>query len=163
MSNGDEIRLIGIDAPEKGRPGADEARTFLTNLIKGKQLRLAGDKEDKDRYHRLLRYAYLGDIFVNAEMIKQGYAVTLFIPPNDKYRTEFTALEQTAKEAKKGDWIQGGAKEILEVKEEMVYVTSTGKKYHRAGCSSLSKTRIAMTLEKAKKDYLPCKQCDPPK
>lgn len=160
MSNGDEIRLIGIDAPERDEPGADEARAFLINLIEGKQIRLEPDKEDKDKYHRLLRYAYLGETFINAEMIKQGYAKTLFIPPNDQYRTEFTRLAATAKETSPGLGL--GTKQETP-KEIMVYVTSTGKKYHRAGCSSLSKTKIPMALEKARKDYLPCKQCHPPK
>jgi len=48
-------------------------------------------------------------------------------------------------------------------KEIIVYVTRTGTRYHRAGCGSLSKTKIAIPLEKARKNYLPCNACHPPK
>lgn len=46
---------------------------------------------------------------------------------------------------------------------ETVYITKTGKKYHRDGCSSLSKSKISISLSDAKKkDYEPCKKCNPP-
>lgn len=43
-----------------------------------------------------------------------------------------------------------------------VYVTKSGKKYHRAGCRHLSKSKIAIELDKAKKSYSPCSVCKPP-
>jgi hypothetical protein len=43
-----------------------------------------------------------------------------------------------------------------------VYVTKTGTKYHRATCSSLSKSKIPMALRDAAKSYQPCKRCGPP-
>lgn len=45
---------------------------------------------------------------------------------------------------------------------EKVYVTKTGSKYHRASCSSLSKSKIEMPLAEAAKRYGPCKNCKPP-
>lgn len=44
---------------------------------------------------------------------------------------------------------------------EEVYITNTGAKYHRGGCSSLKKSKIAISLEKAKGSYGPCKRCNP--
>lgn len=44
---------------------------------------------------------------------------------------------------------------------ETVYVTKTGSKYHRAGCSSLRRSSIAMTLDAAAAKYQPCKICKP--
>lgn len=43
-----------------------------------------------------------------------------------------------------------------------VYVTETGKKYHSDGCQYLSKSQIAISLEKAKQSYDPCSKCNPP-
>lgn len=44
-----------------------------------------------------------------------------------------------------------------------VYVTRTGSKYHRDGCSSLSKSKIEITLKEAiEQGYEPCKRCKPP-
>jgi hypothetical protein len=45
----------------------------------------------------------------------------------------------------------------------IVYVTRTGQCYHRAGCSSLSRSKIPMDLNEAKKRYRPCSRCNPPR
>jgi micrococcal nuclease len=152
ISNGDQVRLIGIDAPEKGEPGADQAREFLTRLIKGKQIRLESDQEDRDKYKRLLRYAYIGDIFINAEMLKQGLAKTLFIPPNTRYQKEFLEIEKQASQRPSGLWAT----------EPAVYVTNEGKKYHRDGCQHLAKSKNRLTLKEVRdQKYEPCKYCRP--
>lgn len=43
-----------------------------------------------------------------------------------------------------------------------VYITRTGKKYHRAGCRYLSKSKISIPLQEAKQWYTPCSVCNPP-
>lgn len=45
---------------------------------------------------------------------------------------------------------------------ETVYVTKTGAKYHRGSCRSLSKSKIPISLEDARKSYSPCSVCNPP-
>ena len=44
-----------------------------------------------------------------------------------------------------------------------VYVTRTGKKYHRDGCSSLRRSKIPISLVEAKQQYGPCSRCNPPR
>jgi len=47
--------------------------------------------------------------------------------------------------------------------ETTVYITNTGKKYHRDGCRYLKKSKIAISLTDAKADgYTPCSVCNPP-
>ena len=46
--------------------------------------------------------------------------------------------------------------------ESAVYVTRTGKKYHRAGCRYLSRSMIPISLEDAQAEYDPCSVCNPP-
>ncbi|MDI6885900.1 MAG: thermonuclease family protein [archaeon] len=78
MQNGDKVRLLGINTPEKGQPYYEEATNRLKELIEGKTVTLEKDIEDKDQYERLLRYIYIDDTFVNLEMVREGYAnVTL--------------------------------------------------------------------------------------
>ena len=49
-----------------------------------------------------------------------------------------------------------------EVKEDTVYVTRTGKKYHREGCVHLRQSKISISRKKAKESgYTPCKHCMP--
>lgn len=45
----------------------------------------------------------------------------------------------------------------------IVYISPTGTKYHKEGCADLGKNKTALRLENAKKNYLPCKVCNPPK
>ena len=52
-----------------------------------------------------------------------------------------------------------GAKDKSEI---TVYVTKSGKKYHRDGCGALKKSKIAISLEEAEKSYAPCSKCNPP-
>lgn len=54
------------------------------------------------------------------------------------------------------------ASALLSAQSETVYVTKTGAKYHRVGCSSLRSSSIPMTLAKAAASYGPCKNCRPP-
>jgi len=106
------IRPIGIDTDEikdnshgKKGPYAVPAKEYLSKLIYHKIVRLEMDVQKKDQYDRVLAYVFVNDTtFVNAEMIKHGYAVMLTIPPNIKYVDYFYQLQQEAREAKKGMW-----------------------------------------------------------
>jgi micrococcal nuclease len=63
MADGDRCRLLGIDTPERGEDGFDEATDFLRELIEGKRVRLEADPDhdDRDFFGRLLRHVYLPD------------------------------------------------------------------------------------------------------
>jgi micrococcal nuclease len=75
LENGDKVRLLGINAPEKGQPCSSEATEKLTELVLDKEVSLISGSEDTDMYGRLLRYVVVDeDVFVNAEMIKFGFA-----------------------------------------------------------------------------------------
>ena len=107
-----KIRLIGVDAPETRRTRnkeigyyAQESKAFLTQLIIGKKVRLEYDVDILDRYQRTLAYVYLEDnTFVNAELVKQGYAMVMTVPPNVKFAELFVKLQQEARENNRGLW-----------------------------------------------------------
>jgi len=78
MSDDATIRLLCVDAPEKGKTGYKEAKDFLADMILDKQVRLEKDITDKDAYGRLLRYVYVNisntEIFVNQQVVQEDYA-----------------------------------------------------------------------------------------
>ncbi|MEO6651063.1 MAG: thermonuclease family protein [Ilumatobacteraceae bacterium] len=89
----ERVRLTGIDTPEKARrdTGApaqcfgDEATSYTATLLPvGTPVRLERDVVGRDDYGRILAYVYRVDdgIFVNYEIVRQGYARPLTIPPN---------------------------------------------------------------------------------
>lgn len=111
LSTGQRVRYIGVDTPELHHPQkpieayAREAKEFNRKLVEGKTVRLEFDVERYDKYRRLLAYIYLPDgTFVNAELVRQGYAHTLTIPPNVKYADLFVKCQQEARENNRGLW-----------------------------------------------------------
>lgn len=124
IQTGERVRLIGIDTPElhdseklhrDARKSQMDVRAiqemgkrayeFTRNLVEGKQVSLQFDVEKYDKYGRLLAYVYLKDgTFVNAEIVKQGYASLMSIPPNIKHADLFYNLYQQARDSHLGLW-----------------------------------------------------------
>ncbi len=106
------IRFIGLDAPESRKtPHEDvqyygkEAKEYLKQRLKNQQVRLVNDVEPHDKYGRTLAYVYLADgTFLNAELVEQGYAVIMTIPPNVAHADELLELQQQARKNKRGLW-----------------------------------------------------------
>ena len=128
LDNGQHVRLIGIDAPEN-RDDAKlrkdlrrrhltkaqelnmgrQAHNYLKKLIEGKKVRLKFDVSKYDQYHRILAYVYLTDgTFVNAKILKDGYAYPVNFKPDIKYAEVFQKLYKQAREDQKGLWQNGG-------------------------------------------------------
>jgi micrococcal nuclease len=105
-----KVRYIGIDTPELDdeRPEfaalAQEATRLNQQLVEGKNVQLEKDISETDRYSRLLRYVYVDDIFVNAELVRQGLAWAKAYEPDIKYQDYFEELEIEAREAGWGIW-----------------------------------------------------------
>lgn len=103
LENGERVRLLGIDAPETGQYYYKEAKEYLERLILHKNIRLERGLENRDKYGRLLRYIFIDDIFVNLELIKNGYASVL-IYKDDKYLELLTNAEFEARKGGIGIW-----------------------------------------------------------
>lgn len=106
LANGkqQEVRLIGVDAPEKSMPHADDARTFLRKAIAQKQLRITPGPESLDAYGRSLGWVTVDGKSVNAMMLEQGFAAVYVIPPNTRWTDELLAAQRKAYEARRGIW-----------------------------------------------------------
>jgi len=100
-----KVRLIGSDAPDMIQSAnGRQAREFLRNLVRGKMVRLETDDRRRDHEKRLLAYVYVGDLFVNLELIRQGQAVMYSAPPNVAHVEEYRKAQQEAREAGRGLW-----------------------------------------------------------
>ncbi len=77
----EKVRIVGIDTPERGECGYAPATSHLEKLIAGRNVQLvtAGDdKDDRDRYNRLLRYVQAGSTDVGYRQIADGYAIARY-------------------------------------------------------------------------------------
>jgi micrococcal nuclease len=106
------VRYIGIDTPESVKPGtpvqcfAEAASAANRRLVDGRRVVLTFDAERRDRYGRLLAYVRRADdgVFVNEQLVRDGYARTLTIPPNVRYAERFATLARDARGTERGLW-----------------------------------------------------------
>jgi micrococcal nuclease len=127
-STKETVRLIGIDAPESqpnekaafiakrfrqkmsiGLEHGKEATKYLKSILdKGSILTLQFDVQERDKYNRLLAYAYDKDMqMLNELIIGSGYAYPLTIPPNVKFQDLFLRKFKEARNKKLGLWQNG--------------------------------------------------------
>jgi len=112
----EQIRFIGIDAPELGqKPWGKRSRKFLEDLISasGWQVRIEYDVEKRDTYGRILAYLWSRDNkLLNEEMLNKGYAVLFTFPPDVKYVDRLRTAQVIARENKLGIWGRDGLKQL---------------------------------------------------
>ena len=110
ISGGDKVRYVGINTPESHHPDklpeycSQEAFEANRRLVAGKAVRLEFDERRHDKYGRLLAYVYVDSLFVNAELVRQGYAQVSTYKDNQRYHQEFARLQQSAIAARRGLW-----------------------------------------------------------
>jgi len=112
LKDGRHIRLIGINTPEIGRngkasePGADAARKHLLSLLQGhKQILLKFDAEESDRYKRTLAHLFLPNgKNIQANLLAEGLAIPLTIPPNLEYLDCYLQHSNGAIASQRGLW-----------------------------------------------------------
>lgn len=101
------IRYIGIDTPETAftsEPLGPEASVVNSSLVGGKVVTLIKDVSEVDKYGRLLRYVVVGDLFVNYELVRRGYASAVTYPPDVSCAEVFRQAEQQARNEHLGLW-----------------------------------------------------------
>ncbi len=98
------VRYIGMDSPEIDEPYYDQATGLNLDFVEGRQVTLIKDVSETDQYGRLLRYVFVEDVFVNYELVKQGYAAVATFPPDVACSDQFIEAEQLARIEGVGLW-----------------------------------------------------------
>jgi micrococcal nuclease len=99
------VRLIGIDAPERGECWAIEATTALESLIPvDSEIGMTSDQSHRDQYDRLLRYLWVGSMLVNEELVRQGAAISRRYPGDTAMSARLDAAQDAARVAGAGLW-----------------------------------------------------------
>ena len=105
-----KVRYIGIDTPEIVHPSqpvecfGKEASDKNLELVGGEIVKLEKDVSETDKYGRLLRYVWAGDILVNDYLVRQGYAYAYTYPPDVKYAEQFAEAQREARDNDRGLW-----------------------------------------------------------
>mgnify|MGYP005850301403 CR=1 FL=1 len=168
------IRYIGIDAPSPFYPNASteyyakEAQNKNYELVNGKTVLLEKDVSETDKKGRLLRYVWVNDTMINAELVKQGYAQVIGHSPDLKYYDLLVKLQIEAQQAGKGLW---SLKDDLD-STTLIPGTFVGniesKIYHYSSCelTCLISEQYRLPFSSANsalsRGYTACKVCKPP-
>jgi len=109
-SDGQRVRLIGIDAPERGQgeayaPSRDRLRALTP---RGSTVHLELDVSRRDRYGRTLAWVWRGDTLVNERMVREGWAVLYTSAPDVRHADRIVAAQAAARKEGAGLWATGG-------------------------------------------------------
>jgi micrococcal nuclease len=106
LANGkqERVALIGVDAPERGRKGSEQSTDCINRLLASGPIGLELDTVTRDKYKRLLAYVHAGTVFVNREIVREGFAKAWPTGKNGKYGQLFADAQQAAQESGLGMW-----------------------------------------------------------
>lgn len=114
FNNGVEerVRLLLVDTPESVHPnkpveplGIEASEFAKESMPPGETVYLEMDKDERDRYDRLLAYVWIDDVLFNEELIENGFARVAYVyPPNTRHVDRFYDAEDRAKQKKAGIW-----------------------------------------------------------
>jgi endonuclease YncB( thermonuclease family) len=98
------VRYIGMNTAETNQICGSEGTEANAALVADQDVTMVKDVSETDRYGRLLRYVYVGELFVNAELVRQGVAEAATYPPDVAHVDEFVQLAAEARDANLGCW-----------------------------------------------------------
>ncbi len=116
MTDSQHVRMLGIDTPElKDKDSfyvfyANKAKELTDSLINKKRVKLTFDGSTRDMFGRILAYVWLTDkagrdsLFIQAELLKAGYARIRYYTEDKKYYEIFYNLRSTAMKNNLGIW-----------------------------------------------------------
>ncbi len=107
LDGGEVLRLLGIDAPEKGQYGYFAAMNRLGQLVEGKEVGLEKDREGVDSEGRLVRYLWLDGVNVNLLLVRDGLARASIATPNVLHEQSILEAQKSAEREGIGLWVSG--------------------------------------------------------
>lgn len=113
------VRYIGVSPPVPGAPLNNLATEVNRGWVDGKEVLLERDERDVDSQGRMLRYVYLGDAMINANLIYQGLAQADVSDNNTRYNGRFEQLEAEAKAAGRGIWADGSTAPRVSIQQHL--------------------------------------------
>lgn len=109
--DGTRVRILGVNAPESVDPRrpvqrlGKEAGAFARRLLQGRTVLVQPGRNPRDRYGRTLAWVWLEDgRFVNAELVRLGYAQVHTFTDNPDHAGLLLRCQQEAREANRGLW-----------------------------------------------------------
>jgi endonuclease YncB( thermonuclease family) len=112
LENGQKVRMLGINTPEKSQAFSDEATEFLNGKVLNKEIQL--ELHGTDKYGRFLGYVFVGGQNVNEQILGQGFG-TLYYYGRDDYYNDLKKAEENARSSGIGLWIKSPKSDCIKL------------------------------------------------
>ena len=163
LDNGEKIRFVGVNTPEKGVDGYQTSKLFVEKLCLGKTVGIdVDDSKKSDKYGRTLGVVIIDGKSVNEMLLKEGLAEVMYIPPSEFYPYNWAYNSTHTPTAENTD-TNTASKDITGT---FIGNTNSGK-FHEPSCrwvqkmSSSNKITFSSRNEAISQGYQPCKVCNP--
>lgn len=163
LDNGEKIRFVGVNTPEKGVDGYQTSKLFVEKLCLGKTVGIdVDDSKNSDKYGRTLGVVIIDGKSVNEMLLKEGLAEIMYIPPSEFYPYDWD-YNSTHTPTAENTHVNTASKDITGT---FVGNTNSGK-FHEPNCkwvqkmSSSNKITFSSRNEAISQGYQPCKVCNP--
>jgi micrococcal nuclease len=131
LEDGEVVRILGIDTPERGESLYHEATVFLKECLEGRDVSLEFGARRRDSYHRLLGHLWIGDTLVSEKLVEAGMARLYPFPEDTLYLKRLTQAQRRARTSKCGVW-QSPPPEPCSV----YVINPKAMRFHRPDCRS---------------------------
>ncbi len=118
LDDGRKLRYAGINAPEEGEPYYRESTQANNLLVGNKEVDLEFGRSKTDKHGRILAYVYVSRTFIQAELVKQGWALVMRAQPLPRHRALLLKYQEEARDSGRGIWTKAehrGQLAVIEV------------------------------------------------
>ena len=170
LDNGEKVRFVGVNTPERGVEGYIASKNFVQKLCLNKEVGLdIDDSKHHDKYGRTLAVVIVDGKNVNEMLLKEGLAEIMYMPPSEFYPYNWadgnTHVADTHSSSSSSD---SSSTDSSSSSGSGSYVgnANTGK-FHVSSCSSVNKMSEKNKVFFSNRDeainqgYVPCKRCNP--
>lgn len=171
LDNGEKVRFVGVNTPERGVEGYIASKNFVQKLCLNKEVGLdIDDSKHNDRYGRTLAVVIVDGKNVNEMLLKEGLAEIMYMPPSEFYPYNWadsdTHVADTHTSSSTSSSSSDTSSSSSSSSGSYVANANTGK-FHISSCSSVSKMSegnkvfLSSRDEAINQGYVPCKRCNP--
>lgn len=170
LDNGEKVRFVGVNTPERGVEGYITSKNFVQKLCLNKEVGLDIDnRKHSDKYGRTLAVVIVDGKNVNEMLLKEGLAEIMYMPPSEFYpydwadsNTHVADTHSSSSDSSSSDTSASSSSGP----GSYVGNANTGK-FHVSGCDSVNKMSEKNKVFFSSRDdainqgYVPCKRCNP--
>lgn len=167
LDNGEKVRFVGVNTPERGVEGYITSKNFVQKLCLNKEVGLdIDDSKHNDKYGRTLAVVIVDGKNVNEMLLKEGLAEVMYMPPSEFYPYDWAGSSTHVASSHSSSSKDTSSSSSSSDSGSYIANANTGK-FHYASCNSAQKIKdynkvyLTSREDAISQGYVPCKICNP--